>query len=241
MRDIEYYTQQTKRSAISKDFADKFDNTPDEIMKKVRSLIVHPCECPYNFTAKNWPYFTSAACIEKQLKQQDIIFAKCREYSLLSVSVMREKGVPARCRCGFASYFSSGFYEDHWIIEYYDEQWKMADAQTLRLDIKTGEFINGALAWKLIRKADFDERLFGFSGLKEFQTSGLTYVISNMIRDASGLLKDELDYPEKVSSLMNENHALSQNDYKILDELSDLILKEEISALKTAFSALKKI
>ena len=44
-----------------------------------------------------------------------------------------------------------------------------------------------------------------------------------------------------LAVLMNENHALSQNDYKILDELSDLIFKEEISALKTAFSALKKI
>lgn len=56
----------------------------------------------------------------------------CRDFALLTCSMLRHKRVAARVRCGFARYFHPPTYEDHWICEYWDEQersWKMADAQ----------------------------------------------------------------------------------------------------------------
>ncbi|MBK8331835.1 MAG: hypothetical protein IPL07_05490 [Acidimicrobiaceae bacterium] len=35
-------------------------------------------------------------------------------------------------RCGFGAYFVPGFYEDHWVAEYWDPEerrWTMVDAQ----------------------------------------------------------------------------------------------------------------
>jgi NADH-quinone oxidoreductase subunit H len=44
--------------------------------------------------------------------------------------MLRAKGVPARSRCGFGAYFTPGFYEDHWVAEFFDgSRWRLADAQ----------------------------------------------------------------------------------------------------------------
>jgi hypothetical protein len=46
--------------------------------------------------------------------------------------MLQSQGKPARARCGFGRYFKAGWYEDHWICEYWnDEQgrWIMVDAQ----------------------------------------------------------------------------------------------------------------
>src|SRR5262249_46627474 len=55
----------------------------------------------------------------------------CRDFALLLCGILPAKGVPARVRCGFASYLASGW-EDHWLCEYYDREssaWRLADAQ----------------------------------------------------------------------------------------------------------------
>lgn len=41
----------------------------------------------------------------------------CRDHSLLAVAILREHGVPARTRLGFASYFQPGFHHDHVVVE----------------------------------------------------------------------------------------------------------------------------
>src|SRR3954470_24778681 len=42
----------------------------------------------------------------------------CRDFALMLCSLLRERGVAARVRCGFANYFSGNLFEDHWICEY---------------------------------------------------------------------------------------------------------------------------
>src|SRR5690349_12703050 len=39
------------------------------------------------------------------------IATNCRGFSVLSVALFRAGGVPARARCGFATYFTPGWYE----------------------------------------------------------------------------------------------------------------------------------
>ncbi len=59
------------------------------------------------------------------------VIACCREFATLMCAFLRAKGIPARSRCGFATYFGwDGLYEDHWICEYWNgERWVMADPQ----------------------------------------------------------------------------------------------------------------
>ena len=42
-------------------------------------------------------------------------FGTCRDYSLMICSMLRHRSIPARVRCGFATYFPWRPYEDHWI------------------------------------------------------------------------------------------------------------------------------
>ncbi|MDL2295880.1 transglutaminase-like domain-containing protein [Lachnospiraceae bacterium OttesenSCG-928-E19] len=227
---IEYYKKQSDISKISKKFADRFGDTPNEIVVQVRKKLIHPCENPYNFDDKNWPRLPTGKDIEKAFTEQQFAFGTCRAFTLACVAIMRAKGIPARGRCGFANYFNAGSYEDHWVVEYWDNgKWKLADAQKMRLNLTSGQFINGATAWKLVRNFGFDSNLFGFSG-QAFQNHGLGYVIKNMIRDASGLLKSELNYLSSVS-IDNKIKKLTNSDYADLDKISDMILSEDIVGL----------
>ena len=44
----------------------------------------------------------------------------CRDFALMLCSFLRCKGIPARLRCGFATYLGNGW-EDHWVCEYWHE------------------------------------------------------------------------------------------------------------------------
>lgn len=56
----------------------------------------------------------------------------CRQFTVLTVAALRAHDIPARARCGFGGYFGTGWYEDHWVCEYWDAtagHWMLADAQ----------------------------------------------------------------------------------------------------------------
>ena len=54
----------------------------------------------------------------------------CRDHCLLVVGALRQRGVPARDRIGFAHYFSPGWAGDHVIVERWHEgRWQRADPE----------------------------------------------------------------------------------------------------------------
>ncbi|WDZ93652.1 transglutaminase domain-containing protein [Nocardiopsis sp. HUAS JQ3] len=54
----------------------------------------------------------------------------CRDFALVTVAALRERGVAARTRVGFASYLNEGFWTDHVVSEYWDGgRWVWADTQ----------------------------------------------------------------------------------------------------------------
>jgi hypothetical protein len=55
------------------------------------------------------------------------LVGNCRDYSLMMTALLKYRKIPARARCGFATYFTEGKFEDHWIVEYWNHQqqrWK---------------------------------------------------------------------------------------------------------------------
>jgi PAS domain-containing protein len=92
--------------------------------------------------------------------------------------MLRQRSIPARVRCGFATYFTARPYEDHWVCEYWlstKTRWVHADAQLDRLhrdhlgirfdcaDLPGGAFLTAGQAWKLART--------GLAALDEFGTA----------------------------------------------------------------------
>jgi len=131
------------------------------------------------------------------------LVGNCRDFTVLTVSLLRENGVPARARCGFGAYFSGPEdklkYMDHWAVEHWDGgRWVMVDAQIDALqrrvldlgfdplDVPHDMFITGGAAWQMCR-AGTDPDLFGI-----FDMSGLRFVRGDLVRDLASLAKTPL-------------------------------------------------
>ena len=129
---------------------------------------------------------------------------RCNSFALMLVAMLRAKGVAARSRCGFATYFNPPNFEDHWVCEYWDarnRRWRLADPQiddvwrrrlNIRfdtLDLPEAQFLTAGEAWRRCRSGEADERRFGisFAGLY-----GLWFVAGSLVRDMAALNKVEM-------------------------------------------------
>jgi len=166
--------------------------------------------------------------IEKKL------LGNCRDHSLLLASLLRHQGIPARARCGFASYFMPDHFEDHWVTEYWNEEqsrWIMVDAQLDELqsdvlkttfdtlDVPRDQFIVGGKAWMMCRSAEQDADKFGI-----FDMHGLGFVRGNLVRDVASLNKMELLPWDCWGVILSES----------LDHPDDLLALDEIASLTAA-------
>jgi len=125
----------------------------------------------------------------------------CRHYTVLAVAMLRAQGIPARARCGFGDYFGSGAFEDHWVCEYWNDSWRLADAQldgVLReamgidfdvLDVPRDRFLTAGDAWRRCRAGDDDPARFGFSALNQ---GGYWWIAGNLVRDVAALNNMEM-------------------------------------------------
>ncbi|WP_461612959.1 transglutaminase-like domain-containing protein [Clostridium sp. Marseille-QA1073] len=173
--------------------------------------------------------------VSEQRTNENKMISICRDFSVVAAALCREAGIPARARCGFASYLEKDKYIDHWVLEYWNEEkkkWIMVDAQldVLQqrvlglpfdpLDVSENYFITGARAWLLCREGKLNPELFGI-----FKWWGYDYLRCNLILDANSLLKVPMqpwDMWKGYKSLPIEEWI--EKDYKVMDELSILDL-----------------
>ncbi len=163
----------------------------------------------------------------------------CRHFATLLTAFLRHQGVPARARCGFATYFEQGKYVDHWVTEYWndvEQRWIMVDAQLDGvqvaavkpdfdpLDVPRERFWVAGQAWQRIRRGDVDGNLFGIAHMW-----GQWYAGGNLRLDVCSLNKVELlpwdveRLPSDVDDdLLDSVAALSAGDAPAIDGLRTL-------------------
>jgi hypothetical protein len=127
------------------------------------------------------------------------LVATCRTFVVLSCALLRHRGIAARARCGFGTYFQPGLGLDHWITEYWHEagqRWVRVDTQHLEHsfvphpeDLRPGEFLTGGEAWTGYRHGSVDAAAFGVPGTENF---GPAEISGNTIRDLAALNKVEM-------------------------------------------------
>lgn len=162
----------------------------------------------------------------------------CRQYAMLLTSILTSKGLKARARCGFATYFQKDWYEDHWICEYYSKEQKrwikvdpQLDAYFIKklkinkkeinpLDINDQQFLTGTEMWKKYRRGEIDPTQCGFSPLNE---KGEWYIRGNLLRDFYSLKGIPLKYSEETK-LMSKSHKPNNNELTHLDKIARAIL-----------------
>jgi len=159
------------------------------------------------------------------------LVGNCRDFSVLYAAALRQQGIPARARCGFATYFRPGTFEDHWVVERYEadqQRWRMVDPQLDEFqcqalgidfdpcDMPTGRFLTGGAVWLACRNGRVDPDDCGI-----FDMRGLWFVRGNVIRDFLSLLRIEI-LPWDAWGGMDDGSGLGSDEGAMLDHLADL-------------------
>jgi len=159
----------------------------------------------------------------------------CRDFTQLTVSALREQGVPARGRVGFAGYFGAQYHYDHVVVEWWDgERWVRCDAQLepTWFSFDTGDlprdgvdgFASAAEVWAAIRRGDADARTFGV--FPESPFSGRAFVFDYVIRDVAHLNGDELLLWDLWGG-MRAGDDVTEEAAAWMDDLAGLVLSVE--------------
>lgn len=172
--------------------------------------------------------------IHQTIPLNNKIIGICRDFALISAALCREAGIPARARCGFATYFEKGKFIDHWVLEYWNStkmSWILVDSQfddilikkfNITFDTKNvanNYFINGANAWKMCRAGEADAEKFGI-----FEFWGYDYIKCNLLLDANSLLKMTLQPWDIWPGLKTKSISkCTGKEWELLDTLADLV------------------
>jgi hypothetical protein len=125
------------------------------------------------------------------------VIGTCRHFAVLSCALLRYRGIPARVRCGFATYFQPGKGLDHWVTEYRDgDRWVRIDSEVLGTevgahpaDLRPGEFLSGGEAWSAFRHGTIDAATYGVYGTENW---GAGEIRGNAVKDLAALNKLEM-------------------------------------------------
>jgi hypothetical protein len=223
---------------VAPDFYDF--NVPDERKKEIH---IRPVEKMLDrlLAIDNQP-LTVARPIEKRL------VSRCRNFLLLLLSILRAKGIPARARCGFGAYFNPGYFEDHWVCEYWnasDKRWVLVDVQLDEvwreklkidfdvLDVPRDRFLVAGNAWAKCRGGEADASQFGISFVN---LRGLWFVAGNLVRDVAALNKMEMLPWDVWGAQPNPDERIADEQLELFDKLAALSLDPDAS-----FDELRKL
>jgi Transglutaminase-like superfamily len=160
------------------------------------------------------------------------VVGTCRHFAVLSCALLRYRGIAARARCGFATYFKPGLGLDHWIIEYRDDQaggWIRVDTELLGLSVLehpehvlAGAFLTGGEAWSEYRAGRVDASAFGVYGTDNF---GPAEIRGNAIRDLAALSKVETLPWDEWGRMADSYRGLTGPEYdELIDEVAAVCL-----------------
>lgn len=160
------------------------------------------------------------------------VVGNCRDHTVLLTAALRARGVPARARCGFATYFHPGRYEDHWVCEWWDASaglWVLTDAQVDAfqrealgvdfdpLDTPRDRFVVAGQAWRMCRAGAADPDAFGIHDM-----SGLPFVLGDLVRDVLALTGEEILPWDDRELMVPLGTPVPEGDLPLLDRLAEL-------------------
>jgi hypothetical protein len=173
------------------------------------------------------------------------VVGTCRHFAVLACALLRHRGIAARARCGFGTYFREGMALDHWITEYWHQaggRWIRVDVQHLDNgftarpdDLAAGEFLTGGEAWAACRSGLLDAATFGVDGTENF---GPGEIRGNAIRDLAALNKIEMLPWDEWGRMAESYQGRTGEDYDLLmDEIAAVCAADEAAAVARLYQS----
>ncbi len=186
-------------------------------------------------------------------KDEENLTITCRYVAVLFASILKAKGIPCRCRSGFAPYIYEDYNVDHWVNEYFSEKenrWIAIDVD-VRDNTRThnkkatlydiGKFFETAPEiWLKVRQGKL-ENIEKY--LKHSRYTGLDCFAHFLLLDFFALNNMELTYRHSPEFIFEENFKkLKEKDFKELDELAKLMLEPDknLKTLQNIFKTNEK-
>lgn len=164
------------------------------------------------------------------------VTSHCRDYAVLLCSFLRHKGIPARVRAGYATYFDSSLHQTHWLCEYWCPdrmEWILVDAQLDDTQVK-------------YYRVDFDPLRvpagkFLYAG-QEFRAAGgkdeVSYDIKrSLIQDLAALNKIEVEIWD-AAPIMDMDEQQDRRVFLLLQQIADITTypDDRLSDLQTIYN-----
>jgi hypothetical protein len=158
----------------------------------------------------------------------------CRDHTLFAVGVLRQHGIRARSRVGFAGYFSPGHHHDHVVVEWWDQsRWVRFDPEVAEpgealptpLDIPRGSgapFETAAEVWRRYRAGELDPATYAVEPGSEI--GGPWFIRNYVFLEVAHRYGDELLLWDGWGAMTGPGPA----------EPADLELADEVAALLVA-------
>jgi transglutaminase-like putative cysteine protease len=158
----------------------------------------------------------------------------CRDFAVLYCAMLRAVGIPARARAGFAGYFADDFFDDHWVVEMWDDDhgWRLVDAQVASaprgtyttsdvdpLDVPRDAFLVGGQAWQECRTGRRDTNRIGTSAAG---LTGLWEIQGNVVRDLANLNQVETLPWDNWGLIPIHYDNLTPADIDLLDQVATI-------------------
>lgn len=168
----------------------------------------------------------------------------CRDHTLLCVAALREHGVPARSRVGFAGYFVEGWHHDHVIVEaWLDGRWRRFDAEVeaalpgmpqpmdLSFDVAGGRgFVTAATAWLAHRRDGLDVSNHGVDPSMPL-FAGERFVFDEVIYEIAHRFGDELLLWDSWGRIGTPGEPVSDEDAVWMDEVASMLVAADAGDL----------
>ncbi len=217
-------------------------SSPAELRDIVSRLIVHVARAAEYGVTPDVPMSRETLPASVRLKligslggdrKERHSFGTCRDYALMLTSMLRHRSIPARIRCGFATYFAPGPFEDHWICEYWsanDNRWVRVDAQLDQLhreqleilfdpaDLPAGVFLTAGQAWQWARNGRVDGAAFGQGNAR-----GLWFLRVNVYRDLLALTNQYTSAWDTWRSVTDDSKVLAAAALAAADAVATMI------------------
>ena len=230
-----------------------------EIVSIVQGLFLH-CDtlALYNIEGKQQSRTTLplrdrlkdlASFAPKEPEERMIV--TCRDFALLTCALLREAGFESRVRCGFASYFIPGQYEDHWITEYKPEDnsdWIRLDSQlddiqqkhyqfTSPFNLSFSDFMTAPEAILSLEGKSLPASLFG-----QADARGNWFLKVNLIRDFLSLQEIHTsswdDWREAPKYINIEAEKLGKDWLSLARDVFNLSATDDIQTVTSKYEPL---